>query len=149
VTVSELVEAGRERGLVARTALRKWAAENASTCHRIKRSAFLLEKSSEQAMDAIARSEPFAIKRSFERLDRAEREMRAAARRQPMLDAWAYGLLHELTVAPQEIVEAREQDAKRDAEWGIRTEGELAKVLRRSATELEELFKALENRLAS
>jgi hypothetical protein len=149
VTVGDLVEAGRERGLLARAALRKWAAGNASTCHRIKRSAFLLEKSSEQAMEAIARNEPFAIKRSFERLDRAEREMRAAARRQPMLDAWAYGLLHELTVAPQEIVEAREQDAKRDAEWGIRTEGELAKVLRRSATELEELFKALENRLAS
>jgi hypothetical protein len=65
-----------------------------------------------------------------------------------MLDAWAYGLLHDLTVAPQELVEARERDAKHDAEWGIRTEGELAKVLRRSATELEELFRSLESRLA-
>ena len=149
VTVDELIAAGRERGLLSRPQLRKWASENANACHRIKRCAFLLEKSSEKAVECMARNEPFAIKKSFDRLDRAEREMRTAARRQPMLDAWSYGLLHDLTVAPQELVEAREQDAKRDAEWGIRTEGELAKVLRRSASELEELFRGLESRLAT
>jgi hypothetical protein len=149
VTPASLLAAGRARGTVERSRLRRWATENASACHRIKRSAFLLEKSAEQATTAMDRNDAFAIKRAFERLDRAEREVRAAARRQPMLDAWAYGLLHELTVAPQEIVEAREQDAKRDAEWGIRTEGELAKVLRRSATELEVLFKGLESRLSA
>ncbi len=149
VTTERLVELAREKGIVSRAAIRKWASENASRCHRIKRSAFLLEKSAEQAGDAMARNEPFAIKRSFERLDRAEREMRTAARRQPMLDAWAYGLLSDLTIAPQETVQAREEDARHDAEWGIRTEGELAKVLRRSAAELEELFRGLESRLAT
>ena len=148
VTPADLIATAKSRGLVARPHLRKWAADNASACHRIKRSAFLLEKSAEQASSAMAKNDPFAIKRAFDRLDRAEREMRVAARRQPMLDAWAYGLLHDLTVAPQELVEARERDAKHDAEWGIRTEGELAKVLRRSATELEELFRSLESRLA-
>ncbi len=149
VTTARLVELARENGIVSRPAMRKWASENASRCHRIKRSAFLLEKSAEQASDAMARNEPFAIKRSFARLDRAEREMRTAARRQPMLDAWSYGLLSDLTIAPQETVQAREEDARQDAEWGIRTEGELAKVLRRSAAELEELFRALEARLAT
>lgn len=149
VTPASLLAAGKRRGLVAKSVLRKWAADNASVCHRIKRSAFLLEKTSEMAALAMVKNEPHAIKRAFERLDRAEREMRLAARRQPMLDAWAYGLLHDLTVAPQEIVEARERDAKHDAEWGIRTEGEIAKILRRSATDLEELFRALEARVAS
>ncbi len=149
VTTERLVELAREKGIVSRAAIRKWASANASRCHRIKRSAFLLEKSAEQAGDAMARNEPFAIKRSFERLDRAEREMRTAARRQPMLDAWSYGLLSDLTIAPQETVQAREEDARHDAEWGIRTEGELAKVLRRSAAELEELFRGLESRLAT
>jgi hypothetical protein len=149
VTTARLVELARERGIVSRADIRKWAGENASRCHRIKRSAFLLEKSAEKAAEAMARNEPFGIKRSFERLDRAEREMRTAARRQPMLDAWAYGLLSDLTIAPQETVQAREEDARHDAEWGIRTEGELAKVLRRSAAELEELFRGLESRLAT
>jgi hypothetical protein len=149
VTTEHLAELAREKGIVSRAAIRKWAADNASRCHRIKRSAFLLEKSSEQASAAMARNDAFAIKRSFERLDRAEREMRTASRRQPMLDAWAYGLLSELTIAPQETVQAREADARQDAEWGIRTEGELAKVLRRSAAELEELFRGLESRLAT
>jgi hypothetical protein len=147
VTAAELVTIAKARGLVTRPALRKWAADNARVCHRIKRSAFLLEKSAEQASSSMAKNEPFAIKRAFERLDRAEREMRLAARRQPMLDAWSYGLLSDLTITPQALVEARERDAKHDAEWGVRTEGELAKVLRRSATDLEELFRGLEARL--
>lgn len=43
VTTARLVELAREKGIVSRSAIRKWASDNASRCHRIKRSAFLLE----------------------------------------------------------------------------------------------------------
>jgi len=121
-------------------AVQQWIADQADRTAHAGQTARDLVDAVEGALEALSISEPRSVNLAYERLDSAERDLRQAIARQPLLDAWCHESIDDIVTLA--TTSGPVPEAAASARAALEAETRIAEALCSGAEELERVMRS-------